>query len=119
MLTKRYTDFEVLRRALSENWYVPALFPRKQVFTGMGAWKDPTFLQDRQNQLALWVNSMLAVFQGQDIDIIPKEVMSFFLFQCMSFAESGKTSKQEHISVFMMIQSVHVSWVHASKETFE
>ena len=78
VLIKRYTDFELLRRALSKNWYVPALFPRKQMFTGMGAWKDPVFLQDRQNQLALWVNSMLAVFQGQDINIIPEEVVHFF-----------------------------------------
>jgi hypothetical protein len=76
-LRKRYKDFDNLRLAVSENWYVPAPFPPKQVLSSLGRWRDVTFLDERQNQLAVWVDSLLAMYQGQDVEVVPRAVVDF------------------------------------------
>jgi hypothetical protein len=79
LLIKRYSDFAKLLTAVSENWHVPARFPPKHSMTSMmGSWKDTTFLDGRQAQLTMWMESLVAMFQGQEVNTIPIEVIQFF-----------------------------------------
>ena len=75
-LRKRYSDFEVLNEIVTENWYIPSEFPVKSIMSFLPA--NDGFLNKRQQQLEEWTNSLLAVYQGSDMSLVPPEVVEFF-----------------------------------------
>jgi hypothetical protein len=76
LMKKRYSEFECLSRILSERgWWVPFPFPRKQLLNLI---PSKSFLDERKTQLEMWVNSLLATYEGIPIESIPLCLLEFF-----------------------------------------
>lgn len=78
-VTRRYSDFSNLQAEVGENWYVPTEFPRKRWVSGMGRWREESFVNDRLLALSTWMDSLVAMMQGQEVKDLPGALVEFIM----------------------------------------